>query len=98
MERRTSSKPHKPQQARTGILTDYVRAAMRRATYEILEDDRSYWGEIPGVQGVWANEKTLEDCREELQSVLESWILVSLVNDFPIPSLDGIALTAAKVT
>jgi predicted RNase H-like HicB family nuclease len=83
--------------ATTGILTGYIRAAMKRATYEIVEDDSSYWGEIPGVEGVWANEKTLEECREELQSVLESWILVSLVNDFPIPSLDGIELTAVKV-
>lgn len=47
------------------MLTDYVQAAMRRATYEIL-DDGTYYGEIPGFQGVYANAKTLEACREEL--------------------------------
>lgn len=35
------------------MLTDYIQAAMHKAHYEILEDDRSYYGEIPGFQGVW---------------------------------------------
>jgi hypothetical protein len=42
------------------LLTNYIRAAMRRATYEILPDG-TYYGEIPGFQGVYANEQTLED-------------------------------------
>ena len=50
------------------MLTKYIDAAMRRATYEILPDDRSFYGEIPGLQGVYANEDTLEKCRDELQS------------------------------
>lgn len=85
-----------PKGARTGILTDYLRTAMRHAIYEKLEDG-TYWGEIPGIEGVWADEKSLEECREELQSVLESWILFSLVNDFDIPPVDGIELYVAKV-
>jgi len=48
------------------MLTEYVRAAMRRARYEILEDDGSFYGEIPGFDGVWATADTLEGCREEL--------------------------------
>ncbi len=53
------------------MLTSYIQAAMHRATYEILSEDGSYYGEIPRFQGVWANAPTLEACREELQSVLE---------------------------
>lgn len=79
------------------MLSDYIRAAMRHATYEKIEDG-TYWGEIPGVEGVWADEPTLDGCRDELQSVLEDWIQFSLVNGFPIPEIDGIALTAARVT
>jgi predicted RNase H-like HicB family nuclease len=94
--------PNQKQSARkariTGPLTDYVEAAMRNAKYEILEDDGSFWGEIPEVQGVWANEETLEDCRDELLSVLEDWILFSLVNDFEIPLIDGFNLTVAKAS
>src|SRR6185437_7072332 len=58
------------------MLTSYIRAAMRQARYEIVEDDGSFYGEIPAVPGVWANAKTLEDCREELESVLEGWLLL----------------------
>ena len=53
------------------MLTNYVRAAMRRARYEILSDDGTFYGEIPGFDGVYANSKALEACREELEEVLE---------------------------
>jgi predicted RNase H-like HicB family nuclease len=54
------------------MLTTYIRAAMHRAKYEILPDG-TFYGEIPGFQGVWANAPSLEACREELQQVLEGW-------------------------
>jgi len=53
------------------MLTEYVRAAMRSAHYEILEDDGVFYGEIPGFDGVWASANTLEGCREELEEVLD---------------------------
>jgi len=64
------------------MLTSYLRAAMRRARYEIVEDDGSFYGEIPTIPGVWASAKTLEACREELESVLEGWVLVSVADHF----------------
>lgn len=74
------------------MLTAYIRAAMRQATYEILPDDGSYYGEIPGFQGVWAEAPTLEACRDELQDVLETWILVRVADHLPLPVMDGIDL------
>jgi predicted RNase H-like HicB family nuclease len=65
---------------------------MRRAKYEILEDDGSFYGEIPGFQGVYANAPTLEACREELESALEDWILICVSSHVPIPVVDGIDL------
>ena len=47
-------------QMEKGVLTDYFEAAMKKAGYEILSDDKSYYGSIPGFQGVWANSPTLE--------------------------------------
>jgi len=64
------------------MLTSYLRAAMRRARYEIVEDDGPFYGEIPTIPGVWASAKTLEACREELESVLEGWVLVSVADHF----------------
>lgn len=59
------------------MLAEYIRTAMHKATYEIL-DDHTFYGEIPGFNGVYANAKTLEECRDELQEVLEGWIILGL--------------------
>ena len=47
---------------------------MKHAKYEILED-KTFYGSIPGFEGVWANEPILDACREELQDALKDWIL-----------------------
>ena len=73
------------------MLTAYIRAAMRHAHYEILED-RTYYGEISGFQGVYANTDTLEACREELQEVLEGWIILGLRLGHSLPEVDGLRL------
>lgn len=69
------------------MLLEYVDEAMHMAKYEILEDDHSYYGEIPGFQGVYANAKDLETCHRELREVLEEWLLIRLRKNFPIPVL-----------
>jgi predicted RNase H-like HicB family nuclease len=73
------------------MLTTYIGAAMRRATYELLPD-HSFYGEIPGFQGVYANSKTLEDCRQELQDTLEGWIVLGLQLRHRLPVVDGMSL------
>lgn len=75
------------------MLTDYIKAAMHRAKYEIIQDDNPFFGEIPECQGVWANAATLEACRDELQSVLEGWIILGLRLGHQIPIIDDINLT-----
>jgi len=73
------------------VLTEYIQAAMRRARYEILEDS-TYYGEMPGFQGVYANAGTLEDCREQLREVLEGWLVLGLRLGHSLPVVDGISL------
>ena len=73
------------------MLSEYIQAAMRRARYEILEDG-TFYGEISGFQGVFANTETLEDCREQLREVLEGWIVRWLRLGHPLPVVDGISL------
>lgn len=74
------------------LLTEYIHTAMSQAVYEILADDGSYFGKIPGLQGVWANADTLSQCQQELQSALEGWILLGLHQRQPIPILNGLDL------
>jgi predicted RNase H-like HicB family nuclease len=69
------------------MLTEYVEEALRRARYELIEDQEPYYGEVPELKGVWATGKTLEECRENLKDVIEGWILVSLKRDMPVPRL-----------
>lgn len=59
---------------------------MSLAQYKLLKGG-SYFGEIPGVQGVWASARTLEKCREELQEVLEDWTLVKIRSRERVPGL-----------
>jgi predicted RNase H-like HicB family nuclease len=80
------------------MLTDYIRAAMRQARYEILPDDGTFYGEIPGFDGVYANADTLEACREELEEVLEEWILFRVSRQLSLPVVEGIELTIKEVT
>jgi predicted RNase H-like HicB family nuclease len=75
------------------MLANYIDKAMELAVYEIIEDEETYWGEIPGVQGVWARHKTLENCRRELREALSDWIALRLRLGLPIPILAGIDLS-----
>ena len=79
------------------MLTQYIQAAMRQAKYEILSDDGSYYGEIPGFQGVWANAETLEGCRAELEEVLEEWVFLHLADNTPLPVVNGLKLAVERV-
>jgi len=73
------------------MLTGYIQAAMRRAKYEILSDG-TFYGEILGFQGVYANAASLDECRAELQEVLEGWIVLGLRLGHTLPVVDGIDL------
>ena len=79
------------------MLLDYIRAAMHQAKYEILPDDGTFYGEIPGFAGVYANADNLESCREELAEVLEDWILLRISKNLPLPVIDGIELSIKEV-
>jgi predicted RNase H-like HicB family nuclease len=72
------------------MLVNYIRTAMHNAKYEILSDDNTFYGEIPGFDGVYANADTLEVRREQLEEVLEEWILLRISRNLPLPVVDGI--------
>jgi predicted RNase H-like HicB family nuclease len=69
------------------MLARYLDIAMEMATYEIIEDDGSYWGEVPGCQGVWAKEKTLPACQRELREAFSDWVALRLRLGLDIPEL-----------
>jgi predicted RNase H-like HicB family nuclease len=75
------------------MLIEYVEEALRRARYEIIEDEEPFYGEVEALKGVWATGKTLEECRSNLKDVIEGWILLSIKKGLPIPKLGGYEIT-----
>ena len=68
------------------MISEYIIKKLKQARYKILKDG-SYFGQIPGLRGVWANARSLEGCREELRSALEDWILFKLKDGDTISGL-----------
>ena len=66
------------------MLSNFIQKNIAKAKYKLLED-RTYFGEIPGLKGVWASAKNLETCRAELVEVLEDWLFLKLRSKEKIP-------------
>jgi len=69
------------------MLTEYIEEALKRAKYEIINDEEPYYGEVPELRGVWATGKTLEECRKNLKEVIEGWLIISIKKGLPIPKI-----------
>ena len=65
--------------------------------YEILEEDHTYYGEVPGFDGVYSHADTLEECRRQLAEVLEEWLFFRISRNLPVPRAGGIELAIKKV-
>ncbi len=65
---------------------------MEMAKYEIVEEDGTYWGEVPGLQGVWAKHQTLAGCQRELREALSDWVALRLRLGIDIPELAEVNL------
>ena len=79
------------------MLMKYIQSGLRLAKYEKLDDDGSFYGEIPECNGVFANATTLEECREQLEEALEEWILFRVYKNLSLPIIDGIELKIKEV-
>ena len=73
------------------MILEYCEKAIEKAEYKKLEDG-TWFAEIPGFQGVWANNNTVEECRKELIAVLEEWLILKLRDQNPIPEINGVRL------
>ncbi len=73
------------------MLFEYTQKALKKAVYKKL-DDGTWFAEIPGFEGVWANGNTVEQCRTELLEVLEEWLILKLRDKDKIPEVEGVAL------
>ncbi|MFQ5878866.1 MAG: type II toxin-antitoxin system HicB family antitoxin [Dehalococcoidia bacterium] len=73
------------------MITKYIEKALRHAHIEKMEDGR-YFSTIQGLQGVWADGDTKEECQAVLREVLEEWFVLALRDDDDLPAFDGVSL------
>lgn len=78
------------------MLFEYIQKAIEKTEYKKLENG-TWFAEIPGFQGVWANGKRVEDCRRELLGVLEEWLILKLRDSEPVPEIEGVELKIKEV-
>ena len=78
------------------MLMEYIEEALKKAHYELIDDEEPYYGEVKELKGVWATGRTLEDCRNSLREVIEGWIVVSITKGLPIPKLGNIEIKAIE--
>ncbi|WP_331456193.1 type II toxin-antitoxin system HicB family antitoxin [Methanosarcina siciliae] len=73
---------HKTKQNWTGVITliKFTQTALEKAKYEIIDNIEPYYGEVSELEGVWATGKTLEECRKNLEEVIDEWINFRLRN------------------
>jgi predicted RNase H-like HicB family nuclease len=69
------------------VFSRYVEAAMRRARYELLKDDGTFYGEVSECRGVYASADNLAECRTALAEVLQDWILFRVRRRLPLPEI-----------
>jgi predicted RNase H-like HicB family nuclease len=79
------------------MLLKYIKTALQHAKYEILEEDNSFYGEIPGFNGVYAHATSLEKCGDELAEVLEEWILLRIHKNLPLPIIENLELKIREI-
>jgi predicted RNase H-like HicB family nuclease len=73
------------------MLIEYINKAMSKAVYDKLEDG-SFFGKIPQCPGVIAFGETLYQCRKELISSLEGWLIVKIRHGDILPVVGRINL------
>ncbi|PIU68557.1 MAG: HicB family protein [Armatimonadetes bacterium CG07_land_8_20_14_0_80_40_9] len=78
------------------MLLNYIQKALEKAEYKRLGDD-TWFAEIKGFQGVWSNGESVEECRRELQEVLEEWLILKIRDDEPIPKIEDVEIKVREV-
>jgi predicted RNase H-like HicB family nuclease len=67
------------------MIQDFINTFLSQAQYEMIDDGKRFYAEIKTLRGVWATGRTLEECRNNLLSTLEGWLIFRLRNRLTVP-------------
>lgn len=68
------------------MIQDFITTNMNSASYELIDGGKRFYAEVKNLRGVWAVGKTLEECRHNLMTTIESWLILRLKKNLPIPN------------
>lgn len=67
------------------MIQDFIDKFLSQASYEMIDSGKRFYAEIKALRGVWATGRTLEECRTNLLSALEGWLIFRLRNRLTVP-------------
>ncbi|MEK7126077.1 MAG: type II toxin-antitoxin system HicB family antitoxin [Patescibacteria group bacterium] len=67
------------------MIQNFIDTFLSQASYEMIDGGKRFYAEIKPLRGVWATGHTLEECRTNLLSSLEGWLIFRLRNRLHIP-------------
>ncbi len=74
------------------MIQQYIHAALRQASYELIDDGNRYFASVPGLTGVWSEGTTIEECRETLAEVIEDWVWAHIKHGVEVPEINGVTI------
>ena len=67
------------------MIQNFIDTFLSQARYEMIDGGKRFYAEVKALRGVWATGKTLEECRTNLLSALEGWLIFRLRNRLTVP-------------
>jgi predicted RNase H-like HicB family nuclease len=91
-DRNGASKAVTQRELPPNLLHEYARFAVRGADLN-RRDDGSWFAEIPGFEGVWADGASHTEALDDLEEVVFDWAILKLRSgDQDLPVVEGINL------
>lgn len=79
------------------MIIEYLLLQLESAHYELIDNGSRYYGEIPGLRGVWATGSSLEECRGNLGTALEGWVILRLKKNLSLPKTRALSRNGKRV-
>lgn len=72
-------------------ISDYVQAALKRARYEVDENDVVV-AHVPNVSGFFSQGESFEEARDNLRDAIEGNVILALQLGLPIPPIEDVVI------
>ena len=72
-------------------ISDYVQAALKRAHYEVDENDVVV-AHVPNASGFFSQGESFEEARDNLRDAIEGNVILALQLGLPIPPIEDIVI------